>query len=80
MAQVSELLPGDLVSQAGMSAVFVTHCQHPIWPHLRMVIWRLDDGSWSHDALRADQDVGAITDATSEERRDRLRHAVLDRA
>lgn len=77
MSRVCELLPGDLVSQAGMSAVFVTHCPHPLYAGLRMVIWRMGDGSWSHDALDAGQDVGVVTDATPEERRDRLRHAVL---
>lgn len=76
LTRVSELLPGDLVSQGGMQAVFITHCPHPVWPRLRLVIWRLDDGGWSHDALDADQDVGEAAPATSEERQHRLR-AVL---
>jgi hypothetical protein len=58
-------------------AVFVARTEHPIWPHLQLVIWRMDDGSWSHDALLARQDVGAVTDATPDERRHRLREAML---
>lgn len=77
MATVAELLPGDLVSQGGMSAVFITHCQHPIWPDLRLVIWRLDDGGWSHDALRHDQEVGVVQPGSQAELAARLREALL---
>lgn len=77
MSTVAELLPGDLVSNGGMSAVYITRTTHPIWPHLELVIWRMEDGSWSHDALLARQDVGAVTDATTPERRVRLHRALV---
>jgi hypothetical protein len=77
VSQVRDLMPGDLVSQGEMSAVYVAQCEHPIWPRMRLVIWKLDDGRWSHDALAFYQDVGAVTVSTDEERRERLRLALL---
>lgn len=76
MSRIYELTPGDLVTNADMSAVFVARTEHPIWPHLQLVIWRMDGGSWSHDALDARQDVGLIRLATAEERASRLRDAL----
>jgi hypothetical protein len=72
-----ELQPGDLVEHSGMRAVYVAQCRHPIWPHLQLVIWRLHDGSWSHDALDACQEVGQVMQATSAERRTQLRQALI---
>lgn len=58
--KVLELTPGDqiIVPFGEATATFVQQAEHPIWPHLRLVIWRMSDGSWSHDALDARQDVG----------------------
>jgi len=58
MTTIRELLPGDLVSLPGQSATFIAAAPHPVWPRLMLVIWRLDDGTWSLDALRADQEAG----------------------
>lgn len=55
---VSQLTPGDLISNGPMTAVYVAQTQHPIWPHLRLVIWRLPGGEWSLDALDPRQEVG----------------------
>jgi hypothetical protein len=59
-AVVERLIPGDVVRLLGSNtlAIYVAQCEHPIWPNLRLVIWKLDDGSWSHDALDAKQNVG----------------------
>jgi hypothetical protein len=82
MTQVSELTPGDLVtlpSHTGpRSAVYVTQAQHPIWPNLQLVIWRLHDGSWSLDALDTNQDVGPVTLSTWQDLAARLRQALLN--
>lgn len=77
MTRVRDLIPGDEVTLPPESAVYIAQCEHPIWPRLRLVIWRLRDGSWSHDALLPAQEVGTVTDTTYDERRDRLRHALL---
>lgn len=55
---VADLTPGDLIGNSGMSALYVAQAQHPIWPRLRLVIWRLSDGTWSFDALDSRQEVG----------------------
>lgn len=75
MAMVAELTAGDLVTNGGMSAVFIIRGPHPIWPGLALVIWRLDDGSWSFDALDFHQDVGDVTLPAG--RQERLRAALL---
>ncbi|HEX6869935.1 MAG TPA: hypothetical protein VF163_02455 [Micromonosporaceae bacterium] len=73
MTTVTDLVPGDLTA----GSVFVAQCPHPIWPHLRLVIWQLADGSWSLDALDPRQDVGRVELSTPEQRMDRLRAALL---
>jgi hypothetical protein len=55
---VADLTPGDLIENAGQTALYVAQAEHPIWPHLRLVIWRLSDGTWSFDALDSHQEVG----------------------
>jgi hypothetical protein len=77
LTAVAELIPGDLVTQAGTSAIFIARSTHPLWPNLQLVVWRLDDGSWSHDALDARQDVGDVEPAGDESRTARLRAALL---
>lgn len=74
---VQDLGENDHVSNAGMSAVFVAQTQHPIWPALQLVVWRMQDGSWSHDALSPYQDVGHVALADSASRLVRLRGALL---
>lgn len=78
-SRVCDLKPGDEVSNAGMSAVFVAATQHPIWPSLQLVVWRMPDGNgWSHDALNTQQEIGTVTPSTPEERMVRLRKALLE--
>lgn len=78
-SRVCDLQPGDEVTNAGMSAVFVAATQHPIWPSLRLVVWRMPDGrGWSHDALNAQQEIGVVTPSTLEERMARVRKALLE--
>lgn len=79
---VLELQPGDLVNLGPHSATFVAQTSHPIWPHLRFVIWRVPEslglpGNWSHDALDPRQVVGTVTPSTPAERADRVREALL---
>jgi hypothetical protein len=76
MTSVSDLQPGDLVTHSGMSAVFITRTPHPAWPALELVVWRLDDGTPSFDALAAAQDVGQVAPSTAAQRSDRLVSAV----
>lgn len=78
MSAVGDLLPGDLVtlSVTDLSAVFIARTEHPLWPHLQLVIWKMSDGSWSHDALFAQQEIGTIAPSTSDERKARLRRAL----
>jgi hypothetical protein len=80
--RVADLMPGNIVSIEGIgSATFVAHTEHPLWPHLRLVIWKLDDGTWSHDALDARQEVGTVNPWDEPtERIDNLRRALLGRA
>jgi hypothetical protein len=77
MATVADLVPGDLVRNAGMEAVYVTQSPHPLYPGLRLVIWRLGDG-WSLDALDSRQEVGEVRLASDfDARMARLRGALL---
>jgi hypothetical protein len=77
MTTVDQLLPGDLVTKDFESAIYVAQTRHPLWLNLQLVIWRMEDGNWSHDALFAAQDVGEAAASTAEERTQRLRQALL---
>ena len=79
MARVRELTPGDLVLLGGRAATFVAETAHPLWPKLRLVVWRLRGGEWSHDALGLDQEVGDVEPGGAEDRERRLREALLHR-
>lgn len=75
---VTQLRPGDEVHNGGDSAVFLgTVRPHPLFPPLWMVIWRLPGGMISLDALDPNQHVGYAMITTVEERRARLRQALL---
>jgi len=52
--KVAELVPGMVVA----GATYVAQAEHPLFPGLRLVVWRLPTGKWSHDALDARQEVG----------------------
>lgn len=75
-ARVIDLQPGDLVTNGDMTAVFIARAKHPVWPVLTLVVWRLQDGTISLDALSAIQEVGEVAPATRVERYDRLVDAV----
>ncbi len=75
------LLPGDKVELPGTSrwAIYVGRViPHPIYPTLALVIWRLDDGTWSHDALDPQQDVGNVTTRSNDKRQANLRWAFFN--
>jgi hypothetical protein len=77
---VSELRSGDVVEQAGLQATFVVRTQHPIWPALCLVVWKLWDGTWSFDALSDAQEVGRLLPSDHEIRQERLQNVLLGRA
>lgn len=78
MTKVADLMPGNEVWHTDRSAIFVAQTEHPIWPHLRLVVWKLDDGTWSHDALDARQDVGQVRPWNEpDDRTSNLRRALL---
>ncbi len=59
--RVADLLPGDVVETPTRDrACFVVQTRHPVWLDLRFVVWRMPDGSWSHDALSSEQVVGHL--------------------
>lgn len=56
--RVRELEPGMQFVIPGMnSAIFITQASHPYYKNLQLVIWRMDDGSLSLDALSPEQVV-----------------------
>jgi len=59
-ATVAELVGGDVVSSAGRSATFIGRSDHPRYPGMQLVVWRLDDGTVSLDALDSRQVVGDV--------------------
>ena len=85
MTRVQELMPGMKVNMpTGEQATFVVQAQHPLWPSLQLVVWRMPndwpnsgEGVWSHDALDALQDIGTVVPSTSYERETNLRTALL---
>lgn len=76
--RVIDLLPGDLVANYGMEAVFISREPHPKYKGLALVHWRLMEGDESHDALSYEQVVGDRKPSTDEQRDQRLRAAVGD--
>lgn len=80
MSRVIDLVPGCRVTvdQIKATATYIAQTRHPLWPHLQLVIWKLDDGTWSHDALSPMQDVGRIEPFTAEQLQRNLRAALLD--
>jgi hypothetical protein len=75
--KVEELVPGMKVDLAGNQATFVARATHPLWPSLQLVVWRMRDGDWFHDALDLWQDVGTTAPSTASERETNLREALL---
>lgn len=77
--RVMDLIPGDRVTGLQFDACFIAATQHPLWPHLRLVTWRLADGSFSLDALNNAQVIGPLSSPTDPAiRRARLRAALTE--
>jgi hypothetical protein len=74
---VMDLQPGQRIHVGGMSAIFVARTRHPIWPTMQLVVWKMDDGTWSHDALSMTQDVGQPDPWTVESLLGNLKEALL---
>jgi hypothetical protein len=74
--KVYGLVPGMVVEdpvEPERWGVFVTSCPHPLYATLRLVIWRMADGSYSLDALDSRQDVGEPRPSSPEDRVANLR-------
>ena len=59
--KVGDLVPGDIVENGPMKATFIgRHGHHPRYPNtaLNLVVWVLEDGTLSFDALLSEQEVG----------------------
>lgn len=80
MTRVNELIPGDIVTLAGITATFITSTTHPLWPHLELVTWWGPGDTWHHDALMAVQDVGRAQPTTHDDRQRALRDAFTPQA
>lgn len=78
--KVRDLHPGDIVTSGGSTATYVHQTDHPYWPLLRLVIWRMPDGSVSLDALSSEQEVGDVAPQTRSKRAASLRAALLGEA
>jgi hypothetical protein len=77
IAHVYDLLPGDVVTSGERAATHIAHLAHPYYQDLQLVVWRLDDGTISLDALHIRQEVGELAPIKDwAERRQRLRHAL----
>lgn len=77
--RVRELLPGDTYTTelpGEPRACFIAQTDHPVFPGLRLVIWRMTGGRWSHDALHAEQSIymGTLVERGG---RDRARDALF---
>jgi hypothetical protein len=56
--KVYELTPGDIVEIGKSKATFIARTSHPLFTNLSLVVWVLDSGKTSLDALSPLQDVG----------------------
>lgn len=70
---VAELQPGMVIAHTGRTATVITTCPHPLHQGFTLVVWRLDDGTTSLDALSPRQEVG---DEVLGDRRAALRAAL----
>lgn len=63
MMRVVDLQPGQYIELAGKGATFLTVNHHPLDRGMALVVWYLDDGTWSFDSLMWNQDVGGADPA-----------------
>jgi hypothetical protein len=62
---VEKLQPGDVVIHSSLTderGCYIQQAIHPVWPHLRLVIWRMEDGAIYLDALDSRQVVGVVVE------------------
>jgi len=59
-ARVCDLVGGDVVDIGGRTGTFIGRSDHPRYPSLALVVWRLDNGTVSFDALSYQQEVGEV--------------------
>ncbi len=71
--KVIDLVPGSIFD----GHTFVAQTVHPLWPNLQLVIWRLRDGTWSHDALSPGQEIIGLDLKRSQNKTINLRRALL---
>jgi len=58
--KVMDLTPGDVVKAIDEKATFIGRMHHPYFLQLYLVIWIMDNGFVSLDALPGGQDVGDV--------------------
>lgn len=59
--RIIDLTPGmRICDPRGGSHTFMAQCLHPLYRGMQLVIWRLADGTWSHDALSPIQEIGEV--------------------
>jgi hypothetical protein len=63
MMRVVDLRPGQYIELLGQGATFVVMTAHPLDQGMALVIWKLDNGTWSFDSLSPLQDVGGADPA-----------------
>lgn len=56
--KVCNLIPGAIFEK-GMCLGLLSY--HPVWPHLSLVIWIMEDNRVIFDALSPDQELGEPT-------------------
>ena len=79
MSTVRDLKPGDVVDGPGglFTATFIAATEHPIYAGMRLVTWRMPDGSVSLDALSPFQHVGDAREVDASTREAALRRALI---
>jgi hypothetical protein len=73
---VQDLVGGDVIDIGGRRGTFIGRSDHPTYRGLQLVVWKLDDGTWSFDALSPVQHVGELVSARGAENVARLRSTV----
>jgi hypothetical protein len=83
---VQHLKPGMFIKSCDVEAMVIALVpNHPVWPHLSLVIWKMTkkshptDPDYSFDALNPNQVVGTVVYPNDDdvERRDRWRDTIV---
>lgn len=80
--RIMDLQPGDVFRMPDLGlgdgqkeGIFVGRLDHPLYGNLQLVLWRMADGTWHHDALSAFQELdhmGEVLEVTPKERRENV--------